>query len=910
MTDSNMANISEFRQSLNGVIDDLISQSSKQYPREECLKIDLHCHDKNSDNPDELWGRILGLPETWLKTEKLIKRLQESGCDAFTITNHNNAKSCWKLLDKGVDVLVAAEFTCYFPEYSIFVHVLAYGFSKKQEKTLNRLRRDIYAFLRYAHKNNIPVILPHPMYFYTRNDRIDLALFEKMAVLFQNFEVLNGQRDQWQSALTLAWLRGLNGDKIRSYAEKHDLDPADFGVDPDRPKVMSGGSDDHMGIFAGQSGSYLHVPDLVNRLKTEKKSELALEALRAGRIAPYGSLADNQKLNITLLDYFSQVAVNLKDPGLLRIFFHRGETSDKLACLTIANLMLEMQKHGNTKKFFNFIHDALQGKKPNKLVKWKIKKDYHFCIEHLESIADARKESPEALIATVNKVLPELFHSLSMLMIKRLGPSFQAARGKKIKSLSTAELTRHFEVPSQLSALFLGNGKSMPGMSHCSVSKLLDHLSFPSLVSIVLLGTSLASTRLLYQNRRFLNEFADHLGESHHPRRALYLTDTLLDRNGVSSSLSANLAYIEEQDLAVDFLICHPDAESRPHLHVVRPLTEFSLPDYGEQIIRVPDLMEITRIFYAGGYDRVVCSTEGPMAAAALLIKHMFNVPAYFFMHTDWLEFIKNTTDLNKHERDRLRRVLRFFYRMFAGVFVLNEDHRDWLTGYEMQLDSDKVMLTAHHAKQADQNIVPVRVNDLFPEVTDSAPVMLYAGRISKEKGVFELPDIYHAVRRVIPEARMIVAGTGPALDALKSVFPEALYTGWLDKARLAQLYAGLDLMVFPTRFDTFGNVIIEAMSYGMPVISYNCLGPKSIIEHGVNGYLAEDKRDIAERAVAYLQSKESHALMRARAVKRSQEYEAGVIMQRFISDLGLEQPVQQAQSVSTNDGKFQQSVA
>jgi predicted metal-dependent phosphoesterase TrpH len=145
-------NISRFRQSLDTVVAELLAGSLNRYPLEECLKIDLHCHDKNSDNPDELWGRILGLPETWLKTDKLVQCLHESGCDALTITNHNNARSCWKLLDKGVDVLVAAEFTCYFPEYSIFVHVLAYGFNKKQEKTLNRLRQDIYKFLRYAHK--------------------------------------------------------------------------------------------------------------------------------------------------------------------------------------------------------------------------------------------------------------------------------------------------------------------------------------------------------------------------------------------------------------------------------------------------------------------------------------------------------------------------------------------------------------------------------------------------------------------------------------------------------------------------------------------------------------------------------------------------------------------------------------
>src|SRR5262249_28719300 len=160
---------------------------------------------------------------------------------------------------------------------------------------LNAKRRDIFAFLRYAHANDLPVILPHPLYFYTAVDRIDLALFEKFAVMFQRFEVLNGQRDLWQSVLTLTWLQGLPPERIEGYARKHDLDPAEFGVDPALPKVLTGGSDDHFGVFAGTCGSNLYVPNLRHRLGREKPSALALEAIRAGRIAPFGHVGENQK---------------------------------------------------------------------------------------------------------------------------------------------------------------------------------------------------------------------------------------------------------------------------------------------------------------------------------------------------------------------------------------------------------------------------------------------------------------------------------------------------------------------------------------------------------------------------------------------------------------------------------------
>lgn len=228
------ADISAFRRTLQKELDNYLAEVAEGTDLNNSLRVDLHCHDHNSDVPDELWGRILALPETWLKTKKLVATLKRNRCDVITITNHNNARSCWDLLDKGRDVLVGAEFTCYFPEYVLFVHVLAYGFDPAQEVRLNELRGNIYDFLRYTTEQDIPVILPHPLYFYTRNPSIDTALFEKLAVLFQRYEVINGQRDQWQSVLTLKWCRGLSEEKIHDYARVHGLNP---GISAWTPRV-------------------------------------------------------------------------------------------------------------------------------------------------------------------------------------------------------------------------------------------------------------------------------------------------------------------------------------------------------------------------------------------------------------------------------------------------------------------------------------------------------------------------------------------------------------------------------------------------------------------------------------------------------------------------------------------------
>jgi glycosyltransferase involved in cell wall biosynthesis len=883
----------QFRSGLRTEFDSFISQQAQRFDPKDCLQIDFHCHDHNSDIPDELWGRILRLPETWLKTKQLVKVLEQNGSSVVTITNHNNARSCWDLQDKGVDVLVGCEFTCFFPEYDLFLHVLTYGFTREQEVVLNQKRQNIYDFLRYAARYDIPVILPHPLYLYTRNDRVDLCLFEKLAVMFWRFEVLNGQRDLWQSVLTLNWVQSLTPDRIRDCARKHDLDPSEFGVDPDRPKVVTGGSDDHTGIFAGLCGSQLYVPDLQKRLKTEAASDLALEALRNGQVAPFGTVGENQKLNIALLDYFSQAASKLKDPGMLRMLLHRGSTWDKMGCFVVANLFLEMQKHKKTMMFFSFIHDALQGKKPKRFLKWQASKDYKFCITQLERIADSKRNHPEAFVDTVNDSIGDLFNHLNHLIAKRIRKALEKHQGSSLKDFSTEELTRKLEIPSQLTSLFLGDGKRQDNMSNINLAEVLDSLSFPVLISTVLAGSTLASTRVLYQNRDLLNRFARQLGKNEHSRRALYLTDTLLDKNGVSTSLSGKLKEIKRTNLPIDFLICHPDAEPEPHLHVVQPIADIDLHPFGEQTLQVPDVMAIARIFYEGGYDRIVCSTEGPMALVALFLQQMFNVPSYFFMHTDWIDFITHTTNLNQHERDRVRRLMRALYNRFDSVFVLNREHRDWLTGHEMQLPDDRVFLTAHHTAPRDLQVQPARKSDLIPGANDKTPVLFIACRLSREKGIFDLPEIVREARLSVPDLKIVVAGSGPASADLQRAMPDAVFLGWQTREQLASLYLGLDLFVFPSRFDTFGNVLLEALTHGMPALAYNCKGPKDILEHEVSGYLLEDIDAMAEAVVHFFSDPTARNVMAENARNRAARFQAEPIMRQFLADLGLDYPEQ-----------------
>jgi hypothetical protein len=313
-------------------IDSFNREQQSRFAETHSVRIDLHCHDCNSDEPDEQLGRILGVPETWLPTEELHAILTQRGSTCVTITNHNNARSCWNLLDRGIDVLPGAEFSVMVPESGTGIHVRTYGFSPAQETKLEKLRSNVYRFLEFTRDHDLPTVWAHPLFHYTSRSTPPLEFFERMSLLFERYEVMNGQRDTWQSMLVRDWVQTLTPEKLEDNARKNDIRP-EFCRNPYR-RIMTGGSDDHMGIFAGLTGTRLHLPDSYNPAQYAQPSQYALEALRHGETAPYGDYHNSEKMAIAFVDYFCQIGLNMRDPGLLRMLLHKGSPAARVgACL-------------------------------------------------------------------------------------------------------------------------------------------------------------------------------------------------------------------------------------------------------------------------------------------------------------------------------------------------------------------------------------------------------------------------------------------------------------------------------------------------------------------------------------------------------------------------------------------------
>lgn len=130
----------------------------------------------------------------------------------------------------------------------------------------------------------------------------------------------------------------------------------------------------------------------------------------------------------------------------------------------------------------------------------------------------------------------------------------------------------------------------------------------------------------------------------------------------------------------------------------------------------------------------------------------------------------------------------------------------------------------------------------------DGKPILLYAGRLVQEKDLRDLVEACHYLNMWGCEYKMVFAGEGPFLYDLMTDLPNAHFCGQQERAHLARYYASADIFVFPSTTETFGNVVLEALASGLPVVGTRRGGVGDLITHGYDGLLAtpNSPRDFA----------------------------------------------------------------
>ncbi len=146
---------------------------------------------------------------------------------------------------------------------------------------------------------------------------------------------------------------------------------------------------------------------------------------------------------------------------------------------------------------------------------------------------------------------------------------------------------------------------------------------------------------------------------------------------------------------------------------------------------------------------------------------------------------------------------------------------------------------------------------------------VLYAGRLTREKGVDLLADAFLAAHWRDPRLHLVLAGGGPEESALRRrLGDQATCLGWQSGADLARIYASADAFLFASETDTFGQVILEAQASGLPVVAVNNGGPASLITSGETGLLAPaDAGALGEAVLSLLNAPLLHARVRKAAL-------------------------------------------
>ena len=122
-------------------------------------------------------------------------------------------------------------------------------------------------------------------------------------------------------------------------------------------------------------------------------------------------------------------------------------------------------------------------------------------------------------------------------------------------------------------------------------------------------------------------------------------------------------------------------------------------------------------------------------------------------------------------------------------------------------------------------------------------PILLYAGRLAVEKGIEDF------LRLDMPGTKVLV-GDGPERSVLEPRYPDAVFLGYRKNGNYARILAAADVLVFPSRTDTFGLVMLEAMASGTPVAAYDVPSPCDVIAHGITGCLDRDLRQAVAGAL------------------------------------------------------------
>jgi glycosyltransferase involved in cell wall biosynthesis len=779
-------------------------------------RCDLHVHSRYSARSEEWLFRRFDFPDSYSDPVEIYRQLRAAGMSFVTITDHDTIDGVLQIADQPQS-FVSAQVTTYFPQDPCKIHLLIWDITEAQFRDISALRGNILELQGYLHQRAIAHAVAHPLY--SINGKLDASHLERLILLFKHFEGINGLRDALLSDLAQSILGGLRREKIEELANRHNLAPTH--AEPWR-KIMVGGSDDHGGMFL--ASAFTETPEAASPADF-------LAHVRAGRCTAHGRGGTPLTLSH---GFYNTLGTFIQD----RFHERLGPSAPLLETMFSRFMEGRDPTEFTLKEKASFVAQGILSGKIFDLVKrgnvslWKELSGYFSQPEVKAMLAETTEavEAPERrtfLIA--NRVCEQLAFRFFEKFVQQL------SGGNVIESI-----------------------QALSGLAPI----------------VVVLAPYIYGFSSQAPSRRWLRDMCLQLTGEVPPvlqnRKRAWFTDTLEDVNGVATTIrkmaTAAKAAGEELVVVTSLGEVHPD---RLAVRNFRPIGEFELPEYELQKLSFPPILRVLDYVQQEQFTEIIISTPGPMGLVGLLAGKMLNVRTSGIYHTDFPEYIRILTE-DKFLESLAWTYMRWFYGQQDTVFVNSEQYRQkWM---ERGIEPAKLQILPRGLDT--ELFTPARRDpDFWTRFSGRTRrshevVLLYVGRVSKEKDLDVLAAAYRQLREAGVPVQLFVIGVGPYAEALAKMLPDAVFTGYLAGEELATAYASADVFVFPSTTDTFGNVILEAQAAGLPAVVSDAGGPQELVQHGVNGFVTKalDADAIAGALRRLVEDPELRARMREAA--------------------------------------------
>jgi len=230
--------------------------------------------------------------------------------------------------------------------------------------------------------------------------------------------------------------------------------------------------------------------------------------------------------------------------------------------------------------------------------------------------------------------------------------------------------------------------------------------------------------------------------------------------------------------------------------------------------------------------DYIHIATEGPLGLWARAYLSLAGIPHNTAYHTKFPEGLRKLFGIPEFITWRF---VRWFHKHSGKVLTTTDSMVAELKSHGF--DGEVISWT----RGVDRDIF----NPSYRTGTAvNGPILVCVSRVSKEKNLEEFFELDY------PSANKIMVGDGPMLETYRKKYPDVHFTGFRTGKDLAKYYAMADVFVFPSRWETFGIVMIEAMACGTPVAAFPCQGPEDVIDEGVTGCMNDELKQAVKDAL------------------------------------------------------------